>query len=864
MGIKKTALLAVSSALLLVSFQNCSQQFKVEEETGTSTANSILSAPVVSFTQEIPSLVNTALVSGQFEVLGTDIMSVMCSLNGASSQDCSTRSINYGNLSDDDYTVEVVATNIFGVTGSARRLFRKDSTAPVIEVTMMPLASSAATSAGFVFSVTDNLSGVANVQCSLDNAVFTNCTSPVNLSGLSVAVHNFRIQARDNAGNMSAVYNFSWTVVPPVNPMANLLSLPPSLTNQTSVSLSFSGAGVVSFECQLDAAAFAACVSPFAANNIPAGAHTFRVRGITNQGLRTAEASATWTVDLTAPTSPNLISSTPTVTNLIAASFNFSSMDASGIASYQCSLDNAAFAVCTSPHTLTNLTNGTHSLRVRASDNAGNASGISLLTWNIDNVAPLLAFTQTPVNSANTTASFVFSSADPGSGLGLVQCSLDNAPFANCTSPVDLTNLSVNSHSFRVQARDLAGNSSLITHNWVVTSNVPPPPATGLAYYFSDCQAGSVAGCVPGNNANAGTSAASPKRDLTGINLNTLPAGTSLLFARGGSFNHRVQIVNPNATAAAPITFADYGTGALPILRTTSGTGTEFGSFSDTTFDGGYTLRNLVLEGAGTGQWAVFARGEVHDITIENVEMRNFLIGVHSAGQGRGVHNLTIRNSYIHNMAEHGILGGSVNLLLDGNRIANNNPSGGGFEHGAYLSSGGSAPVGSGRIINNVFSNNSAPNGVCDGGNLTMHGVWDGVVIEGNRIEQVASTGGCYGISITAAYSTAEAFRNFTVRNNTVLNVGNCAFCLSSAPGVLIENNRAFNTQSTYQVGVLIPAITPGPEDAVDSGAIIRNNVICHTAPVAGSDVVRAPSAATVTGNIYQIGAAASAGACAL
>ena len=74
---------------------------------------------------------------------------------------------------------------------------------------------------------------------------------------------------------------------------------------------------------------------------------------------------------------------------------------------------------------------------------------------------------------------------------------------------------------------------------------------------------------------------------------------------------------------------------------------------------------------------------------------------------------------------------------------------------------------------------------------------------------------------------------------------------------------RAANTQATYQVGALIPAINPGPGDAADGGAIIRNNTICYSTPAEGSGIARAPSAGSITGNVYQTGAAATAGACA-
>jgi hypothetical protein len=366
---------------------------------------------------------------------------------------------------------------------------------------------------------------------------------------------------------------------------------------------------------------------------------------------------------------------------------------------------------------------------------------------------------------------------------------------------------------------------------------------------------------VPGNNANPGTQAA-PKQNLSGIDVNALPAGSQLLFARGGAWTVSINLDNRNATGAAPLTFADYGSGALPVFNTASGTTFSFGMYGDTFQDGGYLFRNLKLDGRGTGQWGAFVQGGTRDVTFDGVEATGFAIGVHAQQAGGGTNErLIIRNSFLHHNREHGFLGDSNGLLIEGTRFEDNNPSGGGREHGAYL---GGRSTGL-TVRNSIFRRNSvnSATGRCDGGNLTIHGQHERVTIEGNTIEQAAALNTCFGISLTAGYSTGEWFRNAVIRNNTIVNVGVCGICVSAAPGALIESNRVYNTQATHQVGVLVPAIAIGPGDALDGGAVIQNNVACFTAPVAGSAVAVAPSAASISSNTYVTGSAATSGACA-
>lgn len=64
-----------------------------------------------------------------------------------------------------------------------------------------------------------------------------------------------------------------------------------------------------------------------------------------------------------------------------------------------------------------------------------------------------LKFTQTPSTSTTeTSAQFIFSPTNTGSGIVSTQCSLDGAAYTNCISPLTLLNLSAANHQFSVQA----------------------------------------------------------------------------------------------------------------------------------------------------------------------------------------------------------------------------------------------------------------------------------------------------------------------------------------------------------------------------------------------------------------------------
>ncbi len=227
--------------------------------------------------------------------------------------------------------------------------------------------------ASFSFSGDDDGgTGVAGFECDLDGGGFTACTSPQAYSGLLDGSHTFQVRAHDAVGNSDPTpSSFTWTV-DTLRPVVTLSDQPPSLTNRTSATFSFSSSKPGStFECSLDGGAFASCTSPLVYGNLSDGARTFAVRA-TALGNTGHVTTYSWTVDTTAPATA-IVSGPGTSSNSPAASFTFTSSEAAS--TFLCSLDSAGFAPCTSPKTYVGLGDGAHTFRVQAVDAAGNADG---------------------------------------------------------------------------------------------------------------------------------------------------------------------------------------------------------------------------------------------------------------------------------------------------------------------------------------------------------------------------------------------------------------------------------------------------------------------------------------------------------
>lgn len=547
---KKYVLLLVS-LVLIMTFQNCQRgQFKTLTNGSQSEGNLVFSAPQISMTAPVVPLTNNRNVNISFKLdldSKTALKTVTCQLNNLAPVECLGFFQSYTNLADGDYTVKINAEDMRGQKAAEFALsFRVDATLPVVNITQSPAAVSGSAVANFAFTAVDTLSAVTTVECSVDNAAFTVCASPLALTGLAEGAHTLRVRATDQAQNISAIASANWTINT-MAPTLNITAKPNNFSNSVAASFAFNGQAnglaITQFQCSLDNGAFVACASPQTYSALAQGAHTFAVRGLDINGTLSAPLIAQWTVDTVAPAAPQIVTTTTAITKLVSASFSFTSNE---VATFQCSVDNGAFTACSSPRDLINLANGNHSFRVKAVDNATNESAISTFAWVIDSLAPTVTLTQMPqASTMSTTATFAFTANDgAGSGVDKFECSLNNVAFSTCTSPQNLAGLSVGAHNFRVRALDKAGNlSAVVTHNWTITDTVIAWNISTLNFVAGGNGSVDLKTTLPAGVKPGGTFAV----DATGT---ALPAGMSL------SSNGILSVGNATAITVAGVVFA--------------------------------------------------------------------------------------------------------------------------------------------------------------------------------------------------------------------------------------------------------------------------------------------------------------------
>ena len=219
------------------------------------------------------------------------------------------------------------------------------------------------------------------------------------------------------------------------------------------------------------------------------GSHTVTVRAVDNAG-NYKDATTVFTVSTASAdnTAPSLTITSPANGATIAdkhATITWSASDASGIAYYQIVRDGGNWVQLSSSQTsyttIMELADGTHTVTVRAVDNAGNykdaTTVFTVSTASADNTAPSLTITS-PANGATTSATHptISWTASDASGIAYYQIVRDGGNWVTLssgqTSYTTQYALADGSHTVTVRAVDNAGNYKDATTVFTVSTTM--------------------------------------------------------------------------------------------------------------------------------------------------------------------------------------------------------------------------------------------------------------------------------------------------------------------------------------------------------------------------------------------------------
>lgn len=325
-------------------------------------------------------------------------------------------------------------------------------------------------------TASDAASFVQRVELSTDNGASWNTASgsnawsyvwPLPLDG----TYPVLARAVDAAGNIQSPPHVLSVTVSSTPPDTFITSGPSDPSIQAAGSFTFASTKTgSSFECMTDSVVFVACQSPFSTSALADGRHSLTVRAKDPSGsYDPSPAVYTWTVNNSARIA--VLSAVPPSPSAIRNAVI--TVAGPGIASYQFQLDAGAWsaeAPLATPITISGLTDGPHTLKVKGRDALLNTlqSIPTSVSWTVETTLPVTTIVRAPASlSSSASGLFIFRSSKAGT---IYQCQLDGGSFVPCASPYIFSGLATGSHAFAVRGIDLIGNSepSAAGYSWMI------------------------------------------------------------------------------------------------------------------------------------------------------------------------------------------------------------------------------------------------------------------------------------------------------------------------------------------------------------------------------------------------------------
>lgn len=276
-----------------------------------------------------------------------------------------------GVLADGPHTFVVRAFDAVGNPGSDSRSITIDTTGPTVAIVTKPANPTNSTTGTFTFTVSEG-----SPTCQLDGGAFMACTSGIAYTSLADGSHTFTVQAMDALGNPGSA-TYTWTI-DATGPTVTITAPPttPSTDQTPTTGFTVTG-GAVTTTCKIDLLPAVTCAPPsYTSPALGDGTHTILITATDALG-NPGTASATFVIDTTGPiVTFDAVPPAKWPVNYFSMQFH-----ANEPATFECSLNGAAFTTCTTGISITTTYNVLSSFAVRAKDGLGNQGGTVTTTW---------------------------------------------------------------------------------------------------------------------------------------------------------------------------------------------------------------------------------------------------------------------------------------------------------------------------------------------------------------------------------------------------------------------------------------------------------------------------------------------------
>ncbi|MBN2035963.1 MAG: hypothetical protein JW768_04405 [Chitinispirillaceae bacterium] len=405
-----------------------------------------------------------------------------------------TDTLETGSLSDGSHSIQIKTTDSNGKSGLSKTIMITVQNSPAVAITAPRADSVVSGTLVVLFTATAVAPAtIDSTQISVDGGAWrstsTGSTDTLNTQNMTEGAHTIQVKAIDNNGKTatSAIVSF----VVRNNPTVTITSpRPDSVVSGTLVVLftatPVAPATIDSTQISVDGGAWRATstgsTDTLNTQNMTEGAHTIQVKVIDNNGKTATSAIVSFVVQnnpsvtITSPRPDSVVSGT------LVVLFTATAVSPATIASTHISVDGGTWRATSTGSTDTlntqNLTEGSHTIQVRATDNNGKTGTSAIVSFVIQN-NPSVTITSPRPDSVVSGTLVVLFTATPiaPATIASTQISVDGgawrATSTGSTDTLNTANLTEGSHTILVRATDNNGKTGISAIVKFVVRNNP-------------------------------------------------------------------------------------------------------------------------------------------------------------------------------------------------------------------------------------------------------------------------------------------------------------------------------------------------------------------------------------------------------